>query len=151
MTRTEYIDWLIAKHEDEPDGAAERIRRDFFETLRYAGLIVPDDQDTRPVRTGFMCKVDFECELGGAKGGNHVYPSIGDLRENRKCVNGLSDIAEVEVQEVRVVQESDFEGGGCGITEVRVRQLRDATEEDVKVEEEARAEWEAKWGRKEDV
>ena len=36
---------------------------------------------------GWMCGVDFSCELGEANGGNTVYPSEENLRANRKCVN----------------------------------------------------------------
>lgn len=59
--------------------------------------------------TGYMCKIDFECELGCAKGGNRVYPSVADLRENRKCVDECG-IVEVRVYCSRVIQESDFSG-----------------------------------------
>lgn len=54
--------------------------------------------------TGFMCKVDFDWELGYASGGNTVYPSEEDLRKCRKCVDECG-IVEVRVQFVRVVQE----------------------------------------------
>jgi hypothetical protein len=36
---------------------------------------------------GWMCGVDFSCELGEANGGNTIYPSEENLRANRKCVN----------------------------------------------------------------
>lgn len=36
---------------------------------------------------GWMCYVDFSCELGEASGGTTIYASEEDLRENRKCVN----------------------------------------------------------------
>lgn len=52
---------------------------------------------------GYMCLVDFECELGAAMGGNGVYPSVEDLKANRKCVEGCG-IVEVRVVGVRVVQ-----------------------------------------------
>lgn len=61
----------------------------------------PDD----PFVIGYMCLTDFECEIGGACGGNVVYPSIEDLRENRRCVDGCG-IAEVKVVGVRVIQEA---------------------------------------------
>lgn len=54
--------------------------------------------------TGYMCKVDFDYELGCASGGNIVYPSEKNLREHRKCVNECG-IVEVRVQFVRVIQE----------------------------------------------
>lgn len=54
---------------------------------------------------GYMCLTDFECELGAASGGNVVYPSVDDLRANRRCVDGCG-IAEVKIIGVRVVQEA---------------------------------------------
>lgn len=56
---------------------------------------------------GYMCLTDFECELGAAKGGNGVYPSIEDLRENRKCVDQCG-IAKVKVECVEIIQEPDY-------------------------------------------
>ena len=54
--------------------------------------------------TGFMCLTDFECELGGASGGNTVYASITDCKARRKCTDTCG-IVEVKVTAVRVVQE----------------------------------------------
>lgn len=53
---------------------------------------------------GYMCKVDFDEELGNAAGGNTVYPTIEDLREHRGCVKDCG-IVEVEVTLKRVVDE----------------------------------------------
>ena len=55
---------------------------------------------------GFMCRVDWECEIGGAMGGNKVYPSVEDLKRNRECV-AWCGIVEVRVSLVRVVEEGD--------------------------------------------
>jgi len=63
--------------------------------------------DEQGVVTGYMCKVDWDYEIGGASGGNRIYPSINDLRKCRKCVDSCG-IVEVEVRLKRVVQESDF-------------------------------------------
>lgn len=52
---------------------------------------------------GYMCLVDYECELGYASGGNTIYPSIEDLKERRKCVENCG-IVEVRVSYVRTVQ-----------------------------------------------
>ena len=57
---------------------------------------------------GYMCKVDFECELGGALGGNRVYPDIEDLRKQRPCVDQCG-IVEVRVYATRIVQEENFD------------------------------------------
>jgi hypothetical protein len=53
---------------------------------------------------GFMCKTDFDWELGEASGGDTIYPSIEELRRKRGCVEGCG-IVEVEVSLVRVVQK----------------------------------------------
>ncbi len=41
---------------------------------------------------GYMCLIDFECELGGAMGGNRVYPSAKEAMCASTC-----GVAEVEV------------------------------------------------------
>lgn len=57
---------------------------------------------------GYMCLTDFECELGGATGGNTVHPSVEDLRKRRGCVDRCG-IVEVEVRARRVVQEASYD------------------------------------------
>jgi hypothetical protein len=57
--------------------------------------------------SGFMCKVDFDCELGAAAGGVLVYPSLADLRKHRSCVVECG-IIEVKVAFLGVVQEPDY-------------------------------------------
>jgi len=59
------------------------------------------------VVTGYMCKVDWDHELGEALGGNTVYPSQADLISNKKCTDECG-IVEVEIRLKRVIQESDF-------------------------------------------
>ena len=51
---------------------------------------------------GYMCAVDFECELGAALGGNTVYPSIEDLKKNHECWEECG-IVEVKVQFIREI------------------------------------------------
>lgn len=34
---------------------------------------------------GYMCKTDFDHELGNARNGNIVYPTIESLKEHRSC------------------------------------------------------------------
>ena len=36
-------------------------------------------------RYGYMRKVDFDYEVGEALGGNKIYPSLEDLKENHTC------------------------------------------------------------------
>lgn len=63
---------------------------------------LPDD-----IRLGYMCKIDFECELSNASGGNRVFPSVADLKNYHTCVDSCG-IVEVEVRMTRVIQEEQF-------------------------------------------
>lgn len=47
-------------------------------------------------KIGYMCLIDYECELGYAKGGNKIYPSIEDLKECHDCWDECG-IVEVKV------------------------------------------------------
>lgn len=56
----------------------------------------------------FMCRTDFECELGASEGGNVVYPSESNARERiPNCVKQCG-LVEVEVRLVRVVEEGNL-------------------------------------------
>lgn len=57
--------------------------------------------------TGYMCLTDFEWELGNAKGGNKIYASEKDLRENCRCIPECG-VAKVKVIGVETLQEPDF-------------------------------------------
>lgn len=67
----------------------------------------PDDEATGEVH-GYMCLVDFECELGAARGGNTVYPSIEDCRRHRKCVASCG-IVKVAIRALEIVQPENRE------------------------------------------
>lgn len=56
---------------------------------------------------GYMCAIDWECELGLASGGNRVFPSIEDARETLKCAEGCG-IVEVEVRFRRVIDRGQI-------------------------------------------
>jgi hypothetical protein len=45
--------------------------------------------------TGYMCRIDWECELGQARDGNKVYPSVDGLREYHTCADtcGIVEVA----------------------------------------------------------
>jgi hypothetical protein len=62
---------------------------------------------TERIVTGFMCKVDWDHELGEALGGNIIYPSQADLVANKKCTDQCG-MVEVEIRLKRVIKESDF-------------------------------------------
>ena len=53
---------------------------------------------------GYMCLIDFECELGAALGGNRVFPDEKDCREHHKCSSHCG-IVEVKVEATRIVQK----------------------------------------------
>lgn len=56
---------------------------------------------------GFMCKTDFDHELGSASDGVKVYPSERALRQERRCVDECG-IVKVRVTLAEVVQPSNF-------------------------------------------
>lgn len=53
---------------------------------------------------GYMCKTDFVWELGGAAGGNVVYPSVRDLKRQRPCTKECG-IVEVRVRLAKIIEE----------------------------------------------
>ena len=75
---------------------------------RFVGSIPTDRTKFEPI-VGYMCKVDFECELGMADGGNRVFPSVENLKKHRKCYDQCG-IVEVEVSFKSVVEPSNFWG-----------------------------------------
>ena len=56
----------------------------------------------------YMCKTDFEYELGCAAGGNSVYSSLEDLKECRPCVECCGIVA-VKIEYVCTVEEGSEE------------------------------------------
>ena len=61
---------------------------------------IPDH--LKEVKIGYMCQIDFEYELGNARDGNKVYPSVKNLLENH---NSNCGIVEVEIKVKSVVKE----------------------------------------------
>lgn len=59
------------------------------------------------VITVFMDKVDFDYEVGKAKGGNRVFPSQEDLEKHMPCTKECG-VVEVEIRLKRVIRESEF-------------------------------------------
>lgn len=57
--------------------------------------------------TGFMCATDWECELGAASGGNRIFPSLEDAKENLKCAS-VCGIVEVRVTFVSQPMRGDW-------------------------------------------
>lgn len=84
-----YIDLSV-----EPEGN----RRDRRRTVKInAGKLLGAH-----IRTGYMCKIDFDYELGCASGGSRVYPSQRDLRACHKMADDCG-IVEVQVTLIRVI------------------------------------------------
>ena len=101
MTRAEHIEYLITL-----DPELEQDRRDFFETLERAGYIIPDNQERKMVRKGFLCAVSFANELGEALNPIKIYASAETLREKETCVDACG-ITEVEIREIREIKIND--------------------------------------------
>lgn len=55
----------------------------------------------------YMCKTDFDHELGNAAGGVKVYSSLEDLAASRPCVTECG-IVKVRVEVVEIVKDSAF-------------------------------------------
>jgi len=66
-------------------------------------------EDQAGVVYGYMCMTDFECEIGMACGGNIVYPSLEDIKKERKCLDQCG-IVKVAVVAVEIIQEQDYSG-----------------------------------------
>ena len=63
-----------------------------------------DRSDPSSPVVGYMCLIDFECELGAALGGNVIYPDIEDCMKHRPCTEHCG-VVEVEVRARRIVRE----------------------------------------------
>ena len=51
---------------------------------------------------GWMCAIDFSCELGEALGGNTIYASLEDLQKNHECLDHCG------YEEVVTLPKKDF-------------------------------------------
>lgn len=54
--------------------------------------------------TGFMCAIDWECEIGAASDGNKIYPSVDALKRAHKMWEHCG-IVEVKVSFQQVIHE----------------------------------------------
>ena len=50
-------------------------------------------------RYGYMCKIDWDWELGVAMGGNTIYPSLEDLKSNHDLDCGVVKV-KITLEEV---------------------------------------------------
>lgn len=95
----EFLQGEIKSLEAEADGL-ERLLKDCGEVVTKSST--PDEKE---LSGGFMCRTDFEEELGCAEGGNTVYPSLENLKQHRQCV------AECGIVRVSVNLEEVIEPG----------------------------------------
>lgn len=58
---------------------------------------------------GFMCRTDWEDELGHASDGNKVYPSVEALKRHSPCWEQCG-IMEVRVSAERVIDKGNLYG-----------------------------------------
>ena len=56
---------------------------------------------------GYMCTIDFECELGHAADGTRIYPSVKALKSNHRCWNECG-IVKVKTYLYEVVCEAQM-------------------------------------------
>jgi len=54
------------------------------------------------VKFGYMCKTEFDWEIGETTGIYGIYPSIEELKEKRKCVESCG-IIKVTISFVEIV------------------------------------------------
>lgn len=68
-------------------------------------------ENNRNCEYGYMCKVDFDHELGCALGGNKIYPSLKDLRKHHSEYHFGSVKVKVSLEEV--IRDEDVTGESC--------------------------------------
>jgi len=105
MIREIRLDYAIAKGHD----------RDYIETLDYwlsewlyKKNQCPKCSDESSVRYGYMCKTDYEYEVGHARGGNLVYASEEELKKEKLCVFTCG-IVKVRIELEEVILKEDLE------------------------------------------
>ena len=115
--------WIIARNfmltihnnlslsfEERGRGVVNRIIATHTELAHYYSLrdkYAPSMIETAEIKYGYMCKVDFDYELGHALGGACIYPDIEDLIENRNCRKQCG-IVKVRVTLEEISQEENY-------------------------------------------
>lgn len=66
-----------------------------------------ESDDGLEVKIGYMCKTDFDHELGHADDGNRVYPSAQSLKKYRGCI-GECGYVKVSITLTKVMKKSQF-------------------------------------------
>jgi hypothetical protein len=102
--REEEQTMLVRLREADTDDECADLTND----IAYLRSIITSLSDVdRYHTTGFMCKIDWECELGMAAGGTTVYPDLEDLKSHRVCVDRCG-IVEVVTSLVRVIKDTSL-------------------------------------------
>lgn len=71
------------------------------------GEIHPGSPSTPAGEEGYMCGMDFDCELAERRGGVPVYSSVEDLAASRSCIKHCG-VARVRVVLLEWLQRPDF-------------------------------------------
>lgn len=79
-----------------------------FSIMSKAPTIPMMHEEGKDYVLGYMCQIDFECQLGAHLGGDKIYPSEEDCRENRKCVNRECGLVEVKVKATRIIHQGKY-------------------------------------------
>jgi hypothetical protein len=66
-----------------------------------------DDPDGKTKVKGYMCAIDWQYEIGNARDGNRVYPSLEALKEAHPMYEECG-VVEVEVRITLTVMEPDY-------------------------------------------
>lgn len=66
-----------------------------------------DRSVNEPKVIGYMCKIDWECELGSNHYGNTVYPSIETLKQDHEMWEDCG-IVEVEVWFNNIIEKGNI-------------------------------------------
>ena len=61
-------------------------------------------------RIGYMDKTDFDYEVGEARGGNNIYPSMQDTKRCQPCSENCG-IVKVEVKYLETVHPEGYDRG----------------------------------------
>lgn len=72
----------------------------------------------------YICGVDFQHELGCACGGNKLYPSVEDLKENASCWKtcGIIEL-EVDMDNYKWIVEQDLFNPEGSVTSAEMKTL----------------------------
>ncbi len=62
----------------------------------------------KDVKFGYMCKTEFDWEVGEALGASRVYSTVEELKEKRKCTQNCG-IVKVSISVVEVIQSENRE------------------------------------------